>query len=248
MKILFLSLLTLFVLKGEAQQIKFGIIPGITKGFFNNYNHNFDIKLYGLKSGASPTIGGYVQRSFGQYYLSGEIHFASHNIVFKHVIENTDFSYSLQFNEKISQLQFFSYAFIPLSVGMFPHLFQNFLTARSAKTFRLTVIAHPVFIMIVWMPCILIGIWAAGDCVQTVHRVYGLVAVPAFEVEVVDTTGCGDAFSAGFLRGLAAGKDLEAAGVLGSATAALVAQGMTTDHGEFDLVTVEKFAAEATGR
>ena len=31
--------------------------------------------------------------------------------------------------------------------------------------------------------------------------------VPAFEVEVVDTTGCGDAFSAGFLRGLALGRD-----------------------------------------
>ena len=63
---------------------------------------------------------------------------------------------------EIGRLQFFSYCFIPLSVGMFPHLFQNWLTARSAKTFRLTVIAHPLFIMIVWVPCILIGIWAAG--------------------------------------------------------------------------------------
>ena len=58
--------------------------------------------------------------------------------------------------------QFLSYAFIPLSVGMFPHLFQHWLTARSAKTFRLTTVAHPIFIMLVWMPCILIGIWAAG--------------------------------------------------------------------------------------
>ena len=32
-------------------------------------------------------------------------------------------------------------------------------------------------------------------------------AVPAFPVEVVDTTGCGDAFSAGFLRGLALGRE-----------------------------------------
>lgn len=63
---------------------------------------------------------------------------------------------------KISTLQFFSYAFIPLSVGMFPHLFQHWLTAKSAKAFRLTVIAHPIFIMLVWVPCVLIGVWALG--------------------------------------------------------------------------------------
>ena len=62
----------------------------------------------------------------------------------------------------IGQREFLTYAFVPLSVGMFPHLFQHWLTARTAKTFRLTVIAHPIFIMIVWVPCILIGIWAAG--------------------------------------------------------------------------------------
>ncbi len=62
----------------------------------------------------------------------------------------------------IGQLQFLSYFFIPLSVGMFPHLFQHWLTAKSAKSFRLTVVAHPIFIMIVWVPCILIGIWAAA--------------------------------------------------------------------------------------
>jgi len=63
---------------------------------------------------------------------------------------------------KISKLQFFSYAFIPLSIGMFPHLFQHWLTARSAKSFRLMVIAHPIFIMLVWVPCVLIGVWALG--------------------------------------------------------------------------------------
>jgi len=52
--------------------------------------------------------------------------------------------------------------FIPLSVGMFPHLFQHWLTAKSAKSFRLTVIAHPLCIMIVWVPCVLVGAWASG--------------------------------------------------------------------------------------
>lgn len=59
-------------------------------------------------------------------------------------------------------LMFISYLFIPLSVGMFPHLFQHWLTAKSAKSFRLTVIAHPICIMIVWVPCVLIGTWATG--------------------------------------------------------------------------------------
>ena len=63
---------------------------------------------------------------------------------------------------EIGHLQFLSYCFVPLSVGMFPHLFQHWLTARSAKTFRMTVIAHPIFIMIVWVPCVLIGVWAVG--------------------------------------------------------------------------------------
>ena len=62
----------------------------------------------------------------------------------------------------IGRWQFFSYLFVPLSVGMFPHLFQHWLTARSARAFRLTVIFHPICIMIVWVPCILIGIWALG--------------------------------------------------------------------------------------
>ena len=40
---------------------------------------------------------------------------------------------------EIGHLQFLSYMFVPLSVGMFPHLFQHWLTAKSAKTFRLSV-------------------------------------------------------------------------------------------------------------
>ena len=67
--------------------------------------------------------------------------------------------------------------------------------------------------------------------------------MPAFDVEVVDTTGCGDAFSAGFLRGLSLGRDRRAAAELGCATAALVAQGLGTDHGDFDLAAAEALVA-----
>ena len=59
-------------------------------------------------------------------------------------------------------ITFVTYLFIPLSVGMFPHLFQHWLTAKSAKSFKLTVIAHPLCIMVVWVPCVLVGAWASG--------------------------------------------------------------------------------------
>ena len=62
----------------------------------------------------------------------------------------------------MSQTLFFTYMLIPLSVAMFPHLFQHWLTARSAKTFKVPVILHPIFIMIVWAPCVLIGVWGTG--------------------------------------------------------------------------------------
>nr|WP_146402207.1 sodium:solute symporter family protein [Pseudobythopirellula maris] len=67
---------------------------------------------------------------------------------------------------EMSQSKFLTYLLVPLSVGMFPHLFQHWLTAKSAKSFRLSVVAHPIFIMIVWVPCVLIGVWAASGIVR----------------------------------------------------------------------------------
>ena len=52
----------------------------------------------------------------------------------------------------------------------------------------------------------------------------GVVAVPAFPVEVVDTTGAGDLFAAGFLFGLVRGAGYENAGRLGALAAAEVIQ------------------------
>lgn len=62
---------------------------------------------------------------------------------------------------KIPHLEFLTYMFVPLSVGMFPHLFQHWMTAKSAKTFRPVLLLHPIFIMLVWVPCMFLGIWAA---------------------------------------------------------------------------------------
>ena len=64
----------------------------------------------------------------------------------------------------------------------------------------------------------------------------GSTAVPAVPIDaVVDTTGCGDAYTAGFLRGLALERDPAGAAALGHAAASFVAQGLGSDAGEFDL-------------
>ncbi|MEN1679019.1 MAG: sodium:solute symporter family protein [Planctomycetota bacterium] len=67
---------------------------------------------------------------------------------------------------EMSFTKFVSYMLVPLSVGMFPHLFQHWLTAKSAGSFKLPVVAHPVFIMIVWVPCVLIGVWATSELIN----------------------------------------------------------------------------------
>ncbi|GEP36431.1 sugar kinase [Nocardioides psychrotolerans] len=88
--------------------------------------------------------------------------------------------------------------------------------------------------------CVAVTQGAKGALVVTADDV---LEVPAYEIEVVDTTGCGDAFSAGFLRGLSLGLDHRGAAELGCATAAQVAQGLGTDAGSYTLASVQAFAA-----
>ncbi|MGI5208645.1 carbohydrate kinase family protein [Spirillospora sp. CA-108201] len=65
-----------------------------------------------------------------------------------------------------------------------------------------------------------------GSLVATAEGVHRLPALP---VEVVDTTGCGDAYCAGFITGLAHGGDVLEAARWGTAAAATVAQGLGSD-------------------
>jgi sugar/nucleoside kinase (ribokinase family) len=58
--------------------------------------------------------------------------------------------------------------------------------------------------------------------------------VPALSVQVVDTTGCGDAVNAGFIIGLLHGWPIEDASWLAMAAASLVAGGLGSDAGIVD--------------
>jgi len=82
----------------------------------------------------------------------------------------------------MTKLLWITYLFIPLSIGMFPHVFQHWLTAKSAKTFRLAIVAHPICIAVVWLPCVIIGTWAAG------LYAIGELTLPVNDNEKVDTS------------------------------------------------------------
>lgn len=58
----------------------------------------------------------------------------------------------------IGPAKFASYMMIPLSAGMFPHLFMHWLTAREVTSFRWPVILYPLCIAIVWLPSVLLGV------------------------------------------------------------------------------------------
>lgn len=51
-----------------------------------------------------------------------------------------------------------SYLLIPLSAGVFPHLFANWLSARSGKTFRPTIVLYPICLVLVWVPSVVLGV------------------------------------------------------------------------------------------
>jgi sugar/nucleoside kinase (ribokinase family) len=74
------------------------------------------------------------------------------------------------------------------------------------------------------------------------------VLLPAFEIDVVDTTGCGDAFTSGFISGLLSGLDAVGAAESGLACGSLVATGLGSDAGIIDLAQVEAFRTTAPRR
>ncbi|MEW9837233.1 carbohydrate kinase family protein [Mesorhizobium sp. ZMM04-4] len=70
-----------------------------------------------------------------------------------------------------------------------------------------------------------------GDGAYFAHRDGTRVRSPAYAIDVVDTTGCGDAFDAGFITALHRKMDLETSLRFAQASAALVATGLGSDAG-----------------
>jgi len=128
-------------------------------------DYRFDKKAEALAENVPPKpIGRLLESDRAKDLANVQPHFTRTpiDVEFKKKNPKTGKVSSFERQLGIPFLTFLTYLFIPLSVGMFPHLFQHWLTAKSAKAFRLTVIAHPLCIMVVWVPCVLIGAWASG--------------------------------------------------------------------------------------
>jgi sugar/nucleoside kinase (ribokinase family) len=81
----------------------------------------------------------------------------------------------------------------------------------------------------------------ADGCLVATRQDPAAMALPALKVDVVDTTGCGDGFTAGMLAGLLLGADPVDAAWLGVACGSLVATGLGSDAGIEDLGQVLRF-------
>jgi sugar/nucleoside kinase (ribokinase family) len=73
----------------------------------------------------------------------------------------------------------------------------------------------------------------------------GSFSIPAYDVVVSDTTGCGDSYCGGFIAGLALGYALDEACRLGTAVSGLVASGLGSDAVVVDLETTRRFMRTA---
>jgi hypothetical protein len=70
-----------------------------------------------------------------------------------------------------------------------------------------------------------------GDGAYYAHRDGTRLTSPAYDIRVVDTTGCGDAFDAGFITALHHSMDVETSLRFAQASAGLVASGLGSDAG-----------------
>lgn len=81
-----------------------------------------------------------------------------------------------------------------------------------------------------------------GSYVRTPEKGY---RIPAFKVDVSDTTGCGDSYCGGFTAALSQGASLDKACKLGTGASGLVASGLGSNAKVVDLKSTHKFMQDA---
>jgi len=56
-----------------------------------------------------------------------------------------------------------TFLLVPLSVGVFPHIFSHWLSADHAKSFKTTITLYPLCIAVVWLPSVALGVMGNID-------------------------------------------------------------------------------------
>lgn len=123
-------------------------------------------------------------------------------------------------------------AFLPYADHFLPNEEQALMMTGAADAE-----AAAVALLAEGLTSVIVTLGGEGSLVATAD---GVTRVPALDVPVVDTTGCGDAYCAGFIAGLLDGRDVLAAARLGTAVAARVAGGLGSDAG-LDGLTIGSF-------
>ena len=59
--------------------------------------------------------------------------------------------------DRFAFFQMGSFLLLPLCTGAFPHLYSHWLSARSARSFRLAIVAYPVLVAAIWFPSVTLG-------------------------------------------------------------------------------------------
>ncbi len=60
-------------------------------------------------------------------------------------------------SDRYAALQMGSFMLLPLCTGAFPHLYSHWLSARSARSFRLAIVAYPLLVAATWFPSVTMG-------------------------------------------------------------------------------------------
>ena len=60
-------------------------------------------------------------------------------------------------SDRFALLQMGSFLLLPLCTGAFPHLYSHWLSARSARSFRLAIVSYPLLVAAIWFPSVTLG-------------------------------------------------------------------------------------------
>jgi sugar/nucleoside kinase (ribokinase family) len=123
--------------------------------------------------------------------------------------------------------------------------FVNWFMPNADQACKLTTTSTPeqaaIQLLLLGVGGVVLTMGGDGSLLTTAS---GRVQLPAHDSEVVDTSGCGDAYCAGFIRALRLGWMPAECMKLGNAAAALVAQGLGSDAGIKDLGDAVRFMRE----